>query len=159
MSAALKPRQQAPPPARSAVWLAWGLWLLVLAVNVVTFVLFNLPEDNESTAVKLLDHADPGLPVLVFATVGGLLLARRPSNVIGWLCWAVGLAVSLSAFGSIQAARTIAGHSIGSPVVLVLYQLGLYLLPLLGLLPLLVLLFPTGRLPSRRWRPWSGSFS
>jgi two-component system, NarL family, sensor kinase len=161
MSAALKPRQQAPPPARSAVWLAWGLWLLVLAVNVVTFVLFNLPEDNESTAVKLLDHADPGLPVLVFATVGGLILARRPSNVIGWLCWAVGLAVSLSAFGSIQAARTIAGHSIGSPVVLVLYQLRqvLYLLPLLGLLPLLVLLFPTGRLPSRRWRPWSGSLS
>jgi hypothetical protein len=155
MSAALKPRQQAPPPARSAVWLAWGLWLLVLAVNVVTFVLFKLPEDNESTAVKLLDQADPGLPMLVFATVGGLILARRPSNVIGWLCWAIGFAVSLSAFGSIQAARTIAGHSIGSPAVLVLYQLGqvLYLLPLLGLLPLLVLLFPTGRLPSRRWRP------
>jgi hypothetical protein len=65
------------------------------------------------------------------------------------------LAVSLSAFGSIEAARTIAGHSNPSPVVLVLYQLGqvLYLLPLLGLLPLLVLLFPTGRLPSRRWRP------
>jgi hypothetical protein len=155
MSAALKARQQAPPPARSAVWLAWGLWLLVLAVNVVTFVLFKLPEDNESTAVKLLNQADPGLPMLVFATVGGLIVARRPSNVIGWLCWAIGLAVSLSTFGSIEAARTIAGHSNPSPVVLVLYQLGqvLYLLPLLGLLPLLVLLFPTGRLPSRRWRP------
>lgn len=38
---------------------------------------------------------------------------------------------------------------------LVLYQLGqvMFLLPLLGLVPLLVLLFPTGRLPSRRWRP------
>jgi hypothetical protein len=155
MSAALKPRQHAPPPARSAVWLAWGLWLLVLAVNVVTFVLFTLPEDNASTAVKLLNQADPGLPMLVFATVGGLILARRPSNVIGWLCWVIGLAVSLSAFGSIEAARTIAGHSSPSPVWLVLYQLGqvLYLLPLLGLLPLLVLLFPTGRLPSRRWRP------
>jgi hypothetical protein len=155
MSAALKPRQQALPPARSAVWLAWGLWLLVLAVNIVTFVLFKLPEDNESMAVKLLNQADPGLPMLVFATVGGLIVARRPSNVIGWLCWAIGLAVSLSAFGSIEAARTIAGHSNPSPVVLVLYQLGqvLYLLPLLGLLPLLVLLFPTGRLPSRRWRP------
>jgi hypothetical protein len=155
MSAALKPRQQAPPPARSAVWLAWGLWLLVLAVNVVTFVLFKLPEDHASMAVKLLNQADPGLPMLVFATVGGLIVARRPSNVIGWLCWAIGLAVSLSAFGSLEAARTIAGHSNPSPVMLVLYQLGqvLYLLPLLGLLPLLVLLFPTGRLPSGRWRP------
>ena len=29
----------------------------------------------------------------------------------------------------------------------------LYLVPMLGLLPVLVLVFPTGRLPSRRWRP------
>jgi two-component system, NarL family, sensor kinase len=155
MSAALKPPQQTPRRARSAVWLAWGMWLLVLAVNVVTFVLFSLPEGTGSTATKLLHKADPGLPMMVFATVGALIVSRRPSNVIGWLCWAIGLAVSLSAFGSIEAARTIAAHANPSAAGLVLYQLGqvLYLLPLLGLLPLLVLLFPTGRLPARRWRP------
>jgi hypothetical protein len=154
MSAGLK-RRQAPPRARWASWLAWGLWLLVLAVNVVTFMLLILPEDRGSMAVKLLHQADPGLPMLVFATVGALILSRRPSNVIGWLCWAIGFAVSLSEFGGSQAARMIASQSNPSPVVLVLYQLGqvLYLLPVLGLLPLLALLFPTGRLPSRRWRP------
>jgi hypothetical protein len=155
MSVVREPPQQVPARARSAVGLAIGLWLLVLAVNVVTFVLFSLPQDNGSVMVKLLHKADPGLPMLVFAAVGGLILSRRPGNVIGWLCWAIGFTVSLSSFGSIQAARTIASHSNPSPVGLVLYQLGqvLYLLPLLGLLPLLVLLFPTGRLPSRRWRP------
>jgi hypothetical protein len=155
MSVVREPPQQVPARARSAVGLAIGLWLLVLAVNVVTFVLFSLPEDNASVIVKLLHKADPGLPMLVFASVGGLILSRRPGNVIGWLCWVIGFTVSLSSFGSIQAARTIAGQSNPSPVGLVLYQLGqvLYLLPLLGLLPLLVLLFPTGRLPSRRWRP------
>jgi hypothetical protein len=79
----------------------------------------------------------------------------RATNVIGWLCWAIGFAVSLSAVGSIQAARTIADHSICSPVVLVLYQLGQVLscCPCSGCCRCRCCLFPTGRLPSRRWRP------
>jgi two-component system NarL family sensor kinase len=75
--------------------------------------------------------------------------------VIGWLCCAIGAAASFSGFGSSDAARSIAADPDRIPGAPVLHLLGqvLYLVPLLGLLPVLVLVFPTGRLPSRRWRP------
>jgi hypothetical protein len=94
------------------------------------------------------------LPILGFAAVGALILSRRPHNVIGWLCWAIGFTWSLAALGGDPAARRIGADSVPILAALAL-QLGqvAFLLSLLGLLPLLVLLFPTGRLPSRRWRP------
>ncbi len=78
-------------------------------------------------------------------------MARRPNNVIGWLCCAIGAVASFSGFGS-NAARSIAADPDPIPGAPVLHLLGqvLYLVPVLGLLPLLVLVFPTGRLPSRR---------
>jgi hypothetical protein len=44
------------------------------------------------------------------------------------------------------------------PFPVVIYALGQWLwVPTVGLLAIcLVLLFPDGRLPSRRWRPWPG---
>jgi hypothetical protein len=139
---------------RSATWLGWGLWLLVVAVCVVTFVLFDLPDETRSPAVKLLDLVVGFLPVWVFAAVGALILSRRSRNLIGWLCWAIGFALAISYFGSDEPARRLLADSASIPEALALQlaQVG-FLLPLLGLLPLLVLLFPTGRLPSRRWRP------
>src|SRR5215207_7367328 len=145
---------------RRGPWLAWSLWLLVMAVNVLTFVLFAVPDDTQS-ATTLFGTAIGRFPFMAFATVGALILSRRPSNVIGWLCWAIGLAESLSGFGSVSAARSIGTDPDRLFAGLVLYQLGqvMFLLPLLGLLPLLVLLFPTGRLPSRRWWPLVWAFA
>ena len=139
---------------RSATWLGWGLWSLVVAVCLLTFVLFDLPDETRSPTKKLFDVVLGFLPVWVFAAVGALIVSRRSRNVIGWLCWAIGFTLAISNFGSNEAARRLLADSVSIPVALVL-QLGQvgYLLPLLGLLPLLVLLFPTGRLPSRRWRP------
>jgi hypothetical protein len=59
-------------------------------------------------------------------------------------------------FGSVgfEAATRMAGDPVSRPVALVmLVGSATFLVSLLGLLPLLVLVFPTGRLPSRRWRP------
>jgi hypothetical protein len=153
------PRRDRIRPRRGP-WLAWSLWLLVMAVNVLTFVLFTVPDDTQ-TATTLFGTAIGRIPFIAFATVGALILSRRPSNVIGWLCWAIGLAVSLSDFGSASAARSIGTDPDRLFAGLVLYQLGqvMFLLPLLGLLPLLVLLFPTGRLPSRRWWPLVWAFA
>jgi hypothetical protein len=117
-------------------------------------VLFELPDQTRSPATKLSDVVLGFLPILVFAAVGALILSRRPHNVIGWLCWAIGFTWSLAAFGGDPAARRIGADSVPILTALAL-QLGqvAFLLSLLGLLPLLVLLFPTGRLPSHRWRP------
>jgi hypothetical protein len=156
VSAALRSPRRHRSRRRSVPWLAWGLWLVVVAVNVLTFVLFILPDDTRSAAA-VFDY----IPFIAFATVGALVLSRRARNLIGWLCWAIGFAVSLAGFGTVEAARSIGADPDRQLAGLVLHQLGqvMFLLPLLGLLPLLVLLFPTGRLPSRRWRPVVWAFA
>jgi hypothetical protein len=127
---------------------------LVVAVFLVTLVLFELPDETRSPAKKLSDVVLGFTPVLVFAAVGALILSRRPRNVIGWLCWAIGFTWSLAGLGSDPAARRVAADPVTIPAALALQLAQVaFLLSLLGLLPLLVLLFPTGRLPSRRWRP------
>ena len=90
-----------------------------------------------------------GLPVLGFASVGLVLVLRVGSNPIGGLFLSVGFAlgcgVAVDAYASSRPA--LAGNG---PVALVASLLEP--LPLV-ILPMLLLLFPDGRLPSRRWRP------
>jgi hypothetical protein len=98
---------------------------------------------------------------LAFATVGALVASRRPQNLIGWLfCW-MGLASSIQLIaeqyavyallawpGSLPAGAEMAWAVswIGIP--------GTFLIVTFA-----PLLFPTGRLPSQRWRPvaWLGA--
>jgi hypothetical protein len=136
---------------RSASWLAWGLWLLVAAGYVVAFTLALL-NGRQTAVVAIVDWWTGALPFLAFATVGALILSRRPHNAVGWLCWTMGAVVSFGSVG-FQAATRMAGDPVSRPVALVLLVgSATFLVSLLGLLPLLVLVFPTGRLPSRRWR-------
>jgi hypothetical protein len=137
---------------RSTSWLAWGLWLLVVLVEglVIGFLLAN---DGLSTRESIVGVA-LWVPFWAFATVGAVILARRPGNRIGWLCWAIGFTLTLSALGSKQVWVVLANQDRSSAWAL-LPQLGTmaWLGALMGLLPFLVLSFPTGRLLSRRWRP------
>jgi hypothetical protein len=137
---------------RSASWVAWGLWLLVVLIEglVIAFLLAN---DGLSTRELIVGVAF-WVPFLAFATVGAVVLARRPGNRIGWLCWAIGFTITIAFWGSKQVWVVLANQGRSSAWAL-FPQLGTmaYLGTLLGLVPFLVLLFPTGRLLSRRWRP------
>jgi hypothetical protein len=138
---------------RSAFWLAWGLWLLVILLEVLGFAL-KLANDSLSTR-EWLGHHLTAAPFLAFATVGAVIITRRPGNRIGWLCWAIGFTLILSFFGSKEVWAALAvdpGRSAAWALVPQLANIA-WLGALLGLLPFLVLLFPTGRLLSRRWRP------
>jgi hypothetical protein len=93
------------------------------------------------------------VPVLAFPIVGALIASRRPYNPIGWICLADGflwmLLNMIDAYGVYGVVRP------GSvPFPAAVYALGQWLwIPTLGLLAIyLALLFPDGRLPSRRWR-------
>src|SRR6516164_5955332 len=83
--------------------------------------------------------------IAAFATVGALLAWKRPGNPIGWLLSGSGLAYALGGFGQLlihfPRARTLGNW------------LGWTWLVGLGLCVFVVLLFPAGSLPSRRWRP------
>jgi hypothetical protein len=138
--------------SRSTSWLAWGLWLLVVLVwgLVIAFLLAN----DGLTTRELRVAVALWVPFLAFATVGAVILARRPGNRIGWLCWAIGFTLTVAFWGSKQVWVVLANQDRSAAWAL-LPQLGTmaYFGTLLGLLPLLVLLFPTGQLLSRRWRP------
>jgi len=91
----------------------------------------------------------------VYATLGLVIAIRRPRHPVGWLLLGFGLAVSLQVavgqYAALAAAADLPGRLYALWASTQVQGLGV------GLLVLLVLLFPTGRLPSLRWRPvaWS----
>ena len=101
---------------------------------------------------SLSNFGTPFLIELPYVAVGFLVARRQPRNPIGWLALAVGGTAALSSGSGYYAWYVYGlGHRsapLGS-VALVLGQVGT--LAVLAL-PLVILLFPDGRLPSRRWR-------
>jgi hypothetical protein len=91
---------------------------------------------------------------LALAVPGVVLVGYRPTNPIGWILAAMGLASGLSVvlgeYGY-YALHTNPGSVPGG--VLALWLQTLVWFPPIGLVPLLVLLVPDGSLPSPRWRP------
>jgi hypothetical protein len=91
---------------------------------------------------------------LAFPLVGALIASKRSKNAVGWLCLAVGVLWALSGvfdyYGYYGAATP---GSVPFPVVAAGISDWIWV-PAVGLLGTYVLLlFPDGRLPSRRWRP------
>jgi hypothetical protein len=138
---------------RAAPWLSWSVWLLAAASLTLVFALFEVRDDTRSVTYRIgwfLGH----LSAFAYVTVGAVVVSRRPGNVIGWLCCAIGLAQILAGFGGQQAQSVLAADPSYGTGWVVLYSLGELCWELSwALLALLLLLFPTGRLPSRRWRP------
>jgi signal transduction histidine kinase len=92
---------------------------------------------------------DPVL--LAFAGVGAVVASRRPANPIGWLFLAEGLAFALAVAGSAYARYAITSGQ-GRATASWAAWLGAIPGELFFLFPLVLLVFPDGRLPSRRWR-------
>ncbi len=134
---------------RTAAWLAWPMWLLVLAFVVVFNVYAAVHPGSDQTG-NLANLVAYVAWVIAFSTVGALVAAKRPGNAIGWLLLGSALAFTLAGFG-----LTLPGRTGGrfSPVVLGQWA-GAWMWGVgLGLAVLSLLVFPDGRPPSRRWRP------
>jgi hypothetical protein len=95
------------------------------------------------------------VPFLAFPLVGALIASRRPTNSIGWICLAVGLLWMLNILsgGYGNYGLLASPGSVPFPVAIGSQAewIGPATVGLLG--TFLILLFPDGRLPSRRWRP------
>jgi hypothetical protein len=91
--------------------------------------------------------------------VGALIVSRHPRNPIGWIFCATGLVVVVGVFANEYSGYAVAVHggSLVGAKVMAWFASWTGDPTLLLSLALLFLLFPTGRLPSRRWRPvlWS----
>jgi hypothetical protein len=90
-----------------------------------------------------------------FAVVGSLLVAKRPANAIGWIMATVALMVAIFHAGDTYAAYVMVTRGHPDTLAVVSAWTGnwyWYLLIALAFV-YLPLLFPDGRLPSRRWLP------
>jgi hypothetical protein len=144
---------------RAASWLAWSLAALSMVMflaSVAFFVLIRAAQaeapSSLATSRSIIDLL-VSVPFLVFPLVGALIASRRPHNPIGWICLAVGLLWMLLGLFDYYGVYGLAKPDT-VPFPVVIYALVQWLwLPTVGLLAIyLVLLFPDGRLPSRRWR-------
>jgi len=96
-----------------------------------------------------------GQVVNVAVPVAGFVLAsRRPENRIGWLFLVAGLALGLSGFSNSYALHALVAERGSLPAGRVFAWLDNWVWGIaVAMLAFLFLLFPTGRLRSRRWRP------
>ena len=143
--------------SRAASWLAWSLAGLCLAMAVATIVLSVLPRPAREGAGALSTAGDLLLFVtfLAFPLVGALTASRRSRNPIGWICLTVGLLWWLIIVSGDYSAYGLAvPGSVPVPVTIYALLYAWMWVPAVGLLGIfMILLFPDGKLPSRRWRP------
>jgi hypothetical protein len=135
--------------ARMAGWLIAPLYVAGICTSYVLQHRTGLTDDNSvENAVLLVGFS-------AFAVVGAVLVTVRPTNVIGWIMAAIALMVSTFLAGDSYAAYVMVtwGHPDALAVVSAWIGSWYWLTLLVLVLIYLPLLFPDGRLPSRRWLP------
>jgi hypothetical protein len=134
--------------------LAWSLCGVALAMAIASLVLLALTR-SEPAPDRFGFRGFQVIFVVVFSMVGALIASRRPGNPIGWLLLVCGIASGLQSLGDEYSILALRDPSAPSPGGAIGASLGEWLwVPIVGLIATFVpLLFPDGRLPSRRWRP------
>ena len=140
---------------RWTTWLALGLWLMMIALIVATLVMKELAWHGNN------DTSTSGLVALfvaffAFATMGSLVAARVPDNPLGWIFLSIallaasaGVAENYAFHGYVDAPGSLPGSLFVAWIYAWAWQ------PAVGLILLVPLLYPTGKVPA----PAGGSSS
>src|SRR5512139_235865 len=133
------------PHRPGAPLLAWSLWWLWLALSVLaTWQVWQGPATSDTGF---------GIATVGFATAGALVAWRQPGNAVGWLLIALALTSTVQTLGATYVLTRSPGY------LAVAWVTGWVWYGWLLLIGVFVpLVFPDGRLVSRRWRPvlWLG---
>jgi hypothetical protein len=144
-----------PSPAAALAWAPWALTLLCLPA-IAWFDHLLRQADRPELTWSQAGGVPYAVAAVSAATVGAVLASRRPRHPVGWLLLGLGLTLSAGDLlyvyvryglvarpGSLPAAGYLAGLSLGT-IAVWLAGAGFVLL-----------LTPTGSLPSARWRWWA----
>ena len=124
-------------------------WIAVAAILIlVPLSLWRTVTGPEIPGNPLITRVLFRLSPLTFGPVGLLIATRRRGNPIAWILITLGLAVAASAV-----AGDAANAAVGPRAALLALASTVGFVMLVALVSALVLVYPTGRLPSRRWRP------
>ncbi len=139
---------------RLASWLVWAVCALSLTLTALNFLLIAL---NVSLNVPAYVFWRELTSIAVgYSVIGAIIASRLPHHPIGWICCAIGLIAAVDHFGGEYSLYALLAlpHSLPGGEAMLWLQ-GWFWMLFIGLIVFLLLLFPTGRLPSRRWRPFA----
>jgi hypothetical protein len=136
---------------KRSTWAAWSMLAIFVAchgVGIPLSVANGNFQRQPGFAVALL------LAFTAFMVVGAVIVAHRPGNAVGWIFSAIGLlaATGTLALDYAEYAYVTRPGSLPGAVMAAWFQW--WWLPMFALIFVFtLLLFPTGRLLSARWRP------
>ena len=121
-----------------------------LAMTAITFALLIGGFPLQKLAHQALNPGN--LLMLPFAVVGAVVAIRQPRNPIGWIMLSLAMLFLTSTDAGLYAVRAFRIDHKELPLARLAVACTQLWVGLLVLLPLPILLYPDGRLPSRRWR-------
>ncbi len=139
---------------RRWAWMVWAVMVLAYLGEVI--LLFLTADLNTTDPGDLASPLVQALEDLAFVAVGMLglrVVLRQPTNAVGW--WIMAAGISFPVEGLAAEFRQFGENRWGAvPVVLAAGWVARWIWILASFnIPFLLLLYPDGHLPSRRWRP------
>jgi hypothetical protein len=137
---------------QKAALIARVLGILVCAASIVDAGVLWAAGQSVVYPEALYPNAVTALLSLIFAIPAVLILARQPENRLGWM-WMAAALVLVTAMGmTAYLAGFQAAPPVTLPIYIIIHIISISWLALIFPPLLMPLLFPTGRLPSPRWR-------
>jgi hypothetical protein len=130
------------------------VWASVTALSVAGAVLTVLAWSDLKTEDAVSNLS--GAPAAVLYATLGALVVRRAGNVIGWLLLGEGAGLAIMSSASAYAVLGITHPGTLPAPELVGLLAEWSFIPVLTGVGFMLLLFPSGSLPSPRWRPFAG---
>jgi len=143
------PEPAAAAARRPTAWAVTGFWAAVVLAAIVD-ALLTLVAWGDLKLGDAVSNLGSAVAAVAWATPG-VLIVRRAANLIGWIMLGEGMGLAFLGLASAYAVTGIATHPGALPAAKLAGTLAeCSFAPVTFLIAFMFLLFPTGKLPSRR---------